>query len=38
MPYLAAGDEVHIETLDDAGRSVFGALHHKVIPFQGEMS
>ncbi len=34
-PYLDAGDRVRIEMLDDAGRSIFGAIDQEVVPAPG---
>lgn len=34
-PFLASGDVVRIEMTDAAGRSVFGAIEQRVVPFAG---
>ncbi len=33
-PFMGYGDRVHIEMLDAAGRSIFGAIDQEVIPFE----
>jgi fumarylacetoacetate (FAA) hydrolase len=33
-PFLAFGDRVRIEMLDPAGRSIFGAIDQKVVPYR----
>jgi fumarylacetoacetate (FAA) hydrolase len=33
-PFLRAGDTIRIEMRDDAGRSVFGAIEQRVVPFR----
>jgi fumarylacetoacetate (FAA) hydrolase len=32
-PFMRAGDSIRIEMLDDAGRSIFGAIDQRVVPF-----
>ena len=33
-PFLRAGDTIRIEMFDDAGRSIFGAIEQRVVPFR----
>jgi fumarylacetoacetate (FAA) hydrolase len=37
-PFLRFGDRVHIEMLDEAGQSIFGAIDQEVVRYAGPPS